>query len=159
MAAAGHLWFFLLSHLIRNYWVDSNETCLLGSPQSLSHSNEFVTRVKNSHVFATREKIERILHMCDKYVQILHTSKIGHLWKNSYLIKSQNWSYAALSTTWEGVLDIDCCFQAFTHTRCMTAHFLNPTHFVTREQWVATAMHFVKRFCNIYVRIFFSHSE
>ena len=33
--AAGHLWFFLLSHLLRNYWVDSNETCLLGSPQCL----------------------------------------------------------------------------------------------------------------------------
>ena len=35
MAAVGHLWFFLLSHLLRNYWVDSKETCLLGSPQGL----------------------------------------------------------------------------------------------------------------------------
>ena len=35
MGAVGHLWFCLLSHLLRNYWVDSNETCLLGLPQCL----------------------------------------------------------------------------------------------------------------------------
>ena len=35
MAAVGHLWFFLLLHRLRNYWVDSNETCLLGSPRCL----------------------------------------------------------------------------------------------------------------------------
>ena len=35
MAVVGHLWFFLLSHLLRNYLTDSNETCLLCSPQCL----------------------------------------------------------------------------------------------------------------------------
>ena len=35
MAAVGQLWFFLLLHLLRNYWVDSNETCLLCSSQCL----------------------------------------------------------------------------------------------------------------------------
>ena len=35
MAAVDHLWLFLLSHLLRNYWMDSNETCLLGSSQCL----------------------------------------------------------------------------------------------------------------------------
>ena len=36
MAAVGHLWFFLLalSHLLRNYLTNSNETCPLCSPQS-----------------------------------------------------------------------------------------------------------------------------
>ena len=36
MAAVGHLWFFLLSHLLRNYLTDSNETCLLCLPQCLN---------------------------------------------------------------------------------------------------------------------------
>ena len=31
----GHLWFFLLSRLLSNYCVDSNETCLLGLPRCL----------------------------------------------------------------------------------------------------------------------------
>ena len=35
MAVVGHLWFFLLSHLLRNYLTDSNETCLLCSPRCL----------------------------------------------------------------------------------------------------------------------------
>ena len=35
MAAVGHLWFFLSSHLLRNYLTDSNETCLLCSPQCI----------------------------------------------------------------------------------------------------------------------------
>ena len=35
-AAVGHLWCFLLSHLLRNYLTDSNETCLLCLPQCLN---------------------------------------------------------------------------------------------------------------------------
>ena len=35
MAAVGHLDFVLLSHLLRNYWADSNETRLLCSSQCL----------------------------------------------------------------------------------------------------------------------------
>ena len=35
MAAVGQLWFFLLSHLLRNYLTYSNETCLLCLPQGL----------------------------------------------------------------------------------------------------------------------------
>ena len=35
MPGVDHLWFFLLSHLLRNYLTDSNETCLLCSPQCL----------------------------------------------------------------------------------------------------------------------------
>ena len=34
--SVGHLLFFLLSHLLRNYLTDSNETCLLCSPQCLA---------------------------------------------------------------------------------------------------------------------------
>ena len=36
MAAVGHLWCFLLSHLLSNYLTDSNETCLLCLPQCLN---------------------------------------------------------------------------------------------------------------------------
>ena len=36
MATVGHLWCFLLSHLLRNYLTDSNETCLLCLPQCLN---------------------------------------------------------------------------------------------------------------------------
>ena len=40
MAAVGHLWFFWLSHLLRNYLTDSNETCLLCSPHAICASTE-----------------------------------------------------------------------------------------------------------------------
>ena len=36
MATVGHLCFFLLSHLLRNYLTDSNETCLLCSSSCAS---------------------------------------------------------------------------------------------------------------------------
>ena len=35
IAAVGHLGFFLLSHLFRNYWADSNETWLFCSTECL----------------------------------------------------------------------------------------------------------------------------
>ena len=82
MAVIGHFLFFLLSHLLRNYWVDSNETYLLCSPQWLSQSNESVTRVKNLHVFVTHVKnSNEFFTACDRYVRILHTSKIIHVWE------------------------------------------------------------------------------
>ena len=63
MATVGHLWFFFQPHLFRNYWVDSNETCLLGSSQCLvvQAPNQILASRHISHFWLpARQKIVRI---------------------------------------------------------------------------------------------------
>ena len=63
MATVGHLWFFFQSHLFRNYWVDSNETCLLGSSQCIvvQAPNQILVGRHISHFWLpARQKIVRI---------------------------------------------------------------------------------------------------
>ena len=93
MAAVGHLWFFLLYHLLRNYWVDSNETCLIApqylvvqAPNQILVGRQISERICHTgeefaRICHTCEKFERILHRCDKYMRIPYTSKIRYLWK------------------------------------------------------------------------------
>ena len=66
MAAVGHLWFFLLSHLLRNYLMDSMNLSHVILDEFITHamrtyyicenSSESFTEVKDSHVFVTSVK-------------------------------------------------------------------------------------------------------
>ena len=73
MAAVGHLWFFLLSHLLRNYLTDSNETCLFCSPQCLVVQVQKTNSVRRQiWPFGSRPGLSEISH-----------------WKASYRISSK----------------------------------------------------------------------
>ena len=63
MVAVGHLWFFLLSHLHRNYLTDSNETCLLCSPQCLVvHVQKTIPVRRQIWPFGSRLGLSEISH-------------------------------------------------------------------------------------------------
>ena len=60
----GHLWLFLLSHPLRNYLTDSNETCLLCSPQCLVVKYKKKTIPVHRHIwpFGSRLGLSEISH-------------------------------------------------------------------------------------------------
>ena len=92
MAAIGNLWFFLLSHLLRNYGVDSNlpirltsmSSCASTKPNSgrsinftfLAPSSDLVTEVKDSHLFVTTVKNSH-----EFFTGVTNTFDFSHLWQ------------------------------------------------------------------------------
>ena len=70
MDAVGLFWILLLSHLLGNYWVDSNEneTCLLGSPQCLVvQALNQILAVDKFHMFGSQLGLSETLHSSPCY--------------------------------------------------------------------------------------------
>ena len=71
MTAVGHLWFFLLSHILKNYLTDLNETCLLSSTQCLvSARTEKIPVHRQIWPFGSRLGLSETLGMRIQIVRI-----------------------------------------------------------------------------------------
>ena len=77
MAAVGHVWFFLLLHLLRNYLTDSNGTCLLTG--WLSHLLHDPGRI----LLDIGQNVPLNVYLCKNQNQnpiCRNTAAVGHLW-------------------------------------------------------------------------------
>ena len=84
VAAVSHLWFFLLLHLLRNYLTDSNETCLLCSPQCL------IVQVQKK--FRSVDKFGRLVPGSDLEWNVPLTGLLSHLLQDHWSDSFGSWS-------------------------------------------------------------------